>query len=65
MKKLFIFVLFFGLFLQNSTAQTYTPFPDSNAVWSELGFSNYYPDSSQYHTKFCGLIVSLRQSTSF
>jgi len=50
MKKLFIFSLLFGLFLQGSPAQTYTPFPDSNAVWNVLETISYYTDSAKYNT---------------
>ncbi|MDD3876210.1 MAG: T9SS type A sorting domain-containing protein [Bacteroidales bacterium] len=36
--------------------QAYHPFPDSNAVWSVLEFTGFYPDSTQYQTKLYGLI---------
>ena len=45
MKYSIVFTLFFGLFLKSSPAQTYTPFPDSNAVWNVLEF---YPLGSSF-----------------
>ena len=50
MKYPIFFTLFFGLFLKSSPAQTYTPFPDSNAVWNILEMDSYYPDSTKYNT---------------
>lgn len=47
-KIIFFILLYIGLFLQRSYAQTYIPFPDSNAIWSEYhklsmsGSSPYY-----------------------
>ncbi|OQA01209.1 MAG: hypothetical protein BWY70_00459 [Bacteroidetes bacterium ADurb.Bin408] len=55
MKNKYLFPLLFAFFLSNSVskAQNYVPFPDSNAVWSQIK-TNDYGQSDKYQYRISG-----------